>query len=95
MLSAIEDPVAGLVICEGTETGIALHQAELRPVWALGGAGNLAVFPVLAGIECLTIAADRDSAGIEAAQKCAERWRRSRRQVRIITPPAGDWASDQ
>jgi hypothetical protein len=53
------------------------------------------VFPVLAGIECLTIAADRDDAGIEAAQKLAERWRRAGRQACIISPPAGDWASDQ
>lgn len=76
---------------KGVETGIAIYQQELRPVWACGGAGNLAAFPVLGGIECLTIAADADKAGQNAAETLAERWQQAGRETFIVTPPAGDW----
>jgi hypothetical protein len=92
MLSSFDDPTIGLVICEGVETGIALRQAELAPVWALGGAGHLSAFPVLSGIEALTIAADADRPGRRAAVCCAARWRQAGREVVTIAPPAGDWA---
>jgi hypothetical protein len=42
MLSAFDEPTMGLVLCEGVETGIALFQDEMRPVWACGAAGTLA-----------------------------------------------------
>jgi Toprim domain-containing protein len=93
MLSAFDEPTHGLTICEGVETGIALLQADLAPVWALGGAGNLKVFPVLGGIEALTIAADADPPGQAAAAAVAERWCAAGREVAIIAPPAGDWAA--
>lgn len=92
MLDDYADVTLGLAICEGVETGMALQLADLRPVWALGGAGNLAAFPVLGGIEALTIAADADDAGQRAAEICAARWREAGREVAIIAPPAGDWA---
>jgi putative DNA primase/helicase len=92
MLSEFCEPTMGLVICEGPETGIALFQREVRPVWACGGAGNLASFPVLGGIECLTVAADPGAAGQKAAAQVASRWRQADREVEIITPPSGDWA---
>jgi hypothetical protein len=92
MLSAFDEPTMGLVVCEGTETGIAIYQSGLRPVWACGGAGNLARFPVLDGIEALTIAADQGETGTRAAETLAQRWRATGREVRIIAPSAGDWA---
>ena len=92
MLSAFDEPTMGLVICEGAETGISILMAGLAPVWALGGAGNLAALPVLGGIEALTVAADADEAGQKAAEATAERWRAAGREVAIVTPPAGDWA---
>ncbi len=90
MLSAFDEPTYGLTICEGLETGIALM--DLAPVWALGGAVFLASFPVLGGIEALTIAADADDPGRRAAASVAARWRDAGREVAIIAPPAGDWA---
>jgi hypothetical protein len=33
----------------------------------------LAKFPVLSGIECVTIAVDNDAKGMEAAESCARR----------------------
>jgi hypothetical protein len=92
MLSDFDEPTAGLILCEGVETGIALWQNEIRPIWACGAAGTLAKFPVMLGIEALTIAADADVTGQRAAAELAERWRANRREVFIIEPPAGDWA---
>jgi hypothetical protein len=92
MLGAFEDVTMGLVIAEGVETAIALHQAECRPVWATCGAGLIRTFPVLHGIECLTVSADNGVAGQEAARICAERWRSVGCEALIITPPLGDWA---
>jgi hypothetical protein len=92
MLSDFDEPTMGLVLCEGVETGIALFQREVRPVWACGAAGTLPKFPLLGGIESLTIAADADSAGQRAADELARRWREAGREVRIVPPVAGDWA---
>jgi hypothetical protein len=49
-------------------------------------AGNLANFPVLEGIESLTIFADRDQSGTGqgAAAECADRWLDAGREVRIF-----------
>lgn len=61
-------------ICEGIETGLAVIQLGGGPVWACLSAGSLGAFPLLGGVRRLTIFADNDKAGIEAAQKCARRW---------------------
>jgi hypothetical protein len=92
MLDHFASPVEGLLICEGIETAIALSESHLRPIWALVGAGNMSVFPVLGGIEVLTIAADNDEPGQKAAAACAERWRAAGRTTVMITPAVGDWA---
>jgi hypothetical protein len=92
MLSPFDDVTMGLTICEGTETGIALLMADLAPVWCCGGAGNLSAFPVLDGVEALTIAADADEPGQKAADAVAHRWRGAGREAVIIAPPSGDWA---
>jgi len=94
MLSEFEDVTYGLTICEGPETAIAVDMSGQAPVWALGGAGNLGTFPVLAGIEALTIAADTGEAGQKAAREVAARWRKAGREVRTITPPTDDWAAE-
>ena len=92
MLSDFDEPTMGLVLCEGVETGIALFQREVRPLWACGAAGTLKKFPLLGGIESLTIAADADAAGQRAADELARRRREAGREVRIVPPVAGDWA---
>jgi hypothetical protein len=93
LLSPFCEPTDGLTICEGTETGVALLMAGLAPVWACGGAGNLAAFPVLGGIEALTIGADTGKVGQNAAAAVAARWQEAARAAVIIAPPAGDWAA--
>jgi putative DNA primase/helicase len=76
----------GLAVAEGIETALAVATA-CRPVWSCIDAGNLAVFPVLSGVESLTIVADHDDAGMRAARECAARWKQAGRTVRIATPP--------
>ena len=92
MLDRFDEPTIGLTLCEGIETGIAVYQSGLRPIWACGGAGTLATFPVLGGIEALTIAADCDAPGQRAAEALMSRWREAGREAVIVAPPAGDWA---
>ncbi|MBD0276220.1 MAG: toprim domain-containing protein, partial [Acetobacteraceae bacterium] len=61
------------------------------PVWAAGSAGGIRNFPVLPGIEALTIFADQDGAGIGAARECGRRWAEAGREARLLAPPEGDW----
>lgn len=75
----------GLGVGEGIESALSLAHG-MRPVWACIDAGNLADFPVLAGIEALTVAVDHDPAGIAAAQSCARRWHAAGCEVRLVRP---------
>ena len=81
-----ENVTLGLGITEGLETGLAVRATGWRPVWALGSAGAIATFPVLAGIETLTLFADHDPTGLSAAQRCAERWQAAGCEVFIRWP---------
>lgn len=77
---------AALGISEGVEDGLAVLLSGWSPVWAATSAGAIARFPLLAGIEALTIFADADQAGQRAAEICAERWLADGRDVRIAAP---------
>jgi phage/plasmid primase-like uncharacterized protein len=83
----------GLVLAEGIETALAVALMKyrgtlLQPVWSTLNAGNLERFPLLTGIEVLTIIADNDDSrrGQEAAARCAERWCAAGREVIRLTP---------
>jgi phage/plasmid primase-like uncharacterized protein len=91
----------GLVIGEGVETVLAAatriqHKGTLlQPAWAACVAGNIKHFPVLSGIEALTILVDHDHAdargrhaGQEAAAACTARWSAAGREVIRLTPKA-------
>jgi hypothetical protein len=77
-LDADDAVTHGLIIGEGIETCQAARQLGLRPTWALGSVGGIASFPVLAGIECLTILAERspdgtpNAASERAVAECGE-----------------------
>ena len=60
----------------------------------LRDAGEIERFPVLAGIECLTILTDNDETGKRAALACSERWTASGREVFRVVPkmPGADFA---
>lgn len=84
----------GLGLAEGIETALAIMQRTgWCPVWAATSAGAMAKFPVLGGIEALTLFADTDTngTGLQAAHTCAAWWAEAGRKVHIIRPPAGDW----
>jgi hypothetical protein len=85
----------GLGVTEGIETGLALIQhAGWRPVWACGSAGGIAGFPVLPGIDSLTVFPDCDDkgAGLAAGEACGARWLEAGRECRLVLPQQGlDW----
>lgn len=88
------DVTLGLGLAEGIENALSLWAYGWWPVWAAGSAGAIRTFPVLDGIETLSIFSDADDGGvgIEAARSCAIRWQAAGRCVEIHKPPAGaDW----
>jgi len=87
-LDAGDAVLGGLHIGEGIETCLAARQLGLRPAWALGSAGAVAAFPVLAAIDCLTLLAEHDDASTRAVETCAVRWHAAGREV-VINEPIG------
>jgi putative DNA primase/helicase len=87
-----EAVTTGLAIAEGIETALTIAH-DYRPVWSLIDAGNMAAFPVLAGIETLVIGADNDPAGLKGAKACADRWAAAGVDVRVLIPESvgADW----
>jgi hypothetical protein len=90
----------GLVIGEGAETCLAAasmsHRGTLlQPIWSLIDAGHVEQFPILAGVEALTILVDHDKpdqhgrhAGQHATQQCAKRWLAAGCEVEVLMPSA-------
>jgi hypothetical protein len=92
MLDPHDFDAGGLILAEGVETGISLHMAGLRPCWVTAGTSNLTAFPVLSGIEAITLAHDGDEGGEKAVSSCVARWRAAGREALVIRTPAGDFA---
>jgi putative DNA primase/helicase len=91
-ITADEDIEQGLHVGEGFETCLTAHALGFRPVWALGSAHSIGDFPVLGGIDALTILGETDKKGSNATatRECAARWTAAGREVLLVTPPAGD-----
>lgn len=82
----------GLHIAEGLETGLAAMMRGFVPMWVTGNAG-IRHFPVLAGIDCLSVIVDNDKpdqngrrAGPDAAAECVSRWTAAGREVLLVKP---------
>jgi putative DNA primase/helicase len=71
----------GLGITEGIEDALAVLISGWSPVWAATSAGAIKTFPVLPGIEALTIFQDDNAAGTDSAETCANRWHDAGREV--------------
>ena len=58
-----------------------------EPIWACLSAGGIAKFPVLSGINSLTIFSDNDASqtGQKAAIECGARWQAAGKEVRIFS----------
>jgi hypothetical protein len=88
MLTPSDDVTSGLHVGEGPETVLAAMRLGFGPAWALGDTGNLHSFPVLAGIDALTICVDRDAngEGQKASSACYDRWTTAGREVWSVIP---------
>jgi putative DNA primase/helicase len=78
-----------LGLAEGIESALAAAHG-FTPVWSAIDAGNMAAFPVLAGIESLTLFIDHDAAGIRAGMACTERWRRRAEVRKVMSEVPGE-----
>jgi hypothetical protein len=90
-LTPDEDVAEGLHLAEGLETALDAMAIGLRPMWSTGTTSLLKAFPVLPGIEALTIFADHDAKGQgdRAAEELLIRYRRSSKvEVRIFRSEA-------
>jgi hypothetical protein len=85
-----EDVTAGLHIVEGIETGLSGRQLGYRPIWAVGSAGGIAEFPLLAGLEALTVFDENDPPSTRAALACIKRYRAAGSEAHLGRPPIGD-----
>jgi len=83
-----------LHVGEGIETCLAARQFGLRQAWAVGRAGAVAAFPVLNGLERLTLLAEHDEASARAVQACAIRWDAAGREVVLNRPIGGKDLND-
>jgi len=78
----------GLAITEGIEDALSVHEATGLGAWAAGSASRM---PALAAavpdyIECVTIVADADDAGVANARKLGDGLAERRFDVRLIAP---------
>jgi len=90
-LDADENVTLGLHVGEGLETCLSALLMGFSPVWALGSAGAIGTFPVLGGIEAITVLGEIDDGGANhrAAQTCAARWTEAGRETLIVEPLIG------
>ena len=80
---------SGLGIAEGLETALSVMREGFRPMWACLSAGEIKDFPTLSGIQCLTVFADADQTGIDAARTCIGRWRDAGCEANALHPAGG------
>ena len=103
-LSPDDEVTHGVGIGEGIETCLTVLSAGWGPIWCCVDAGNVKGFPVLDGIDAVTVFGDYDRVDpktgkrpcVEAAHACADRWATAGREARVLFPPTegtdfNDW----
>jgi hypothetical protein len=93
-LDADAEVTMGLFVGEGSETCLAARQIGLRPAWALGSAGAISSFPVLSGIDALSLLREHDDANARAAIACGTRWKDAGRDIFDVWPNDGNDVND-
>jgi putative DNA primase/helicase len=85
-ISPDDEVTQGVHLAEGLESALSAAVLGFRPIWSTGSMSILAKFPVLSGIEALTVFADNDAngAGERAADEVALRWLQAGRKARVI-----------
>ena len=78
---------------EGVETALSAAQIFKTPVWAVLSANGMADFPIVTGVQSLTVFADHDTAGISAARECRRKYKKAGIGVEVRHPPliGNDW----
>jgi len=79
----------GLMVGEGIESCLSAMQATGRPAWAALSTSGLRTLDLPEEVREVTVLADGDRPGGDAAQEAGVRWRREGRCVRIARPPCG------
>lgn len=89
----LDPPGAVLLVAEGVMTALSAGERFGLPAWALGSAGNLAVWRAPDGVGRVLIAADPGAAGEAAAARLARRLGAQGVKAEVALPPAGagDW----
>jgi hypothetical protein len=90
----LASPSCRLTIGEGVETCMAATALGLGAAWALGSSGGIARFPVLDGIEELTILAEPGEGSERDVRICGRRWRHAGRRVLISRSTVGSDHND-
>jgi putative DNA primase/helicase len=85
-LSPDEDVTHGLGVSEGVEDGVAVLLSPWAPVWVATSAIGIEKFPVIPGIECLTVHADLGDVGTRSALACLTRWKAAGKEAVISIP---------
>jgi hypothetical protein len=93
-LSDDADVTMSLTIGEGLESTLAGLLKGFSPAWALGSDGGIRKFPVLSGVEALTILGEDDDANRRAVAECARRWLAADREVFRASSTAGGDMND-
>jgi hypothetical protein len=89
-LIRLEESGRLLYLGEGVETVLAAatrlrdRDRPMRPAWAAGSSGNVEKFPIVPGVEELTLLVDRDPSGEAAAAACYRNWKTAGRRVRRL-----------
>lgn len=82
-----------LTIGEGFETALASRLAGLGPAWALGSAGAMGSFPVVAAVSELTFLEENDNtvqrASYRAMVSCTKRYLKAGKPVNVVKPRDG------
>ena len=84
----------GLHIGEGVETCRAARLAGFAPVWALGSSPAIGAFPVLSGIDAITVLGGVGDGGANhrALQACG--WIEAGREALMVAPQVGSDLND-
>ncbi len=89
MLSPDWQVETGLALAEGIESALAgLRRQPWLPTWAALSAGGVKGFPLLSGLEALTVYADADAAGIDASRALCLRYAKAGRYAEMVRPLA-------
>ena len=92
-----EDVTQGICIGEGLETCLSGRLIGYRPIWSVLSTRGVARFPLLPGIDGLTIFGEYDEKqqSMEAIQSCAEQWLAAGKEVLTAWPMAGNDLNDE